>query len=172
MAAAPAAPAASVTKLVARPLADRGARLFAVVADSALVAIPVTVGLLVARPSSDAPGPTAAYHQLWLVAAAALVILQWMLLSLRGQTLGKIAMGVRSVLADDGSNPGFLRAVVLRSFVPSLLRAVPVREPCSPWLMSSSSAGTKPLYPRPHRRHQGCGSVALARFRLRAEAGS
>ena len=40
------------------------------------------------------------------------------LLTRDGQTVGKRAVGSRIVSREDGSNPGFIRAVLLRSGVP------------------------------------------------------
>ena len=40
------------------------------------------------------------------------------LLSLFGQTLGKMALGLRIVDNEDQSNPGFVRAVLVRNLVP------------------------------------------------------
>ena len=49
----------------------------------------------------------------------------WML-AVRGQTVGKRLLGIRIVRVQDDANPGFVHAVVLRSFIPILLRAIPV----------------------------------------------
>jgi uncharacterized RDD family membrane protein YckC len=52
-------------------------------------------------------------------------VVQIVLLSLRGQSLGKMMLGIRIVRFSDEENPGFLRAVVLRSFVPGLIGSIP-----------------------------------------------
>jgi uncharacterized RDD family membrane protein YckC len=115
-----------VSKPVPRLLAGRGDRLFAKIIDWIILTLPpLGAAFLVLRRSSEAPLTTVRF-QLWLAALVFLVILQWTLLSLRGQTLGKMAMGVRIVLQENGNNPGFLHAVVLRIFVPFLIGAVPV----------------------------------------------
>jgi len=49
----------------------------------------------------------------------------WML-TVRGQTVGKRLLGIRIVRVQDDANPGFVHAVLLRSFVPILIRAIPV----------------------------------------------
>jgi uncharacterized RDD family membrane protein YckC len=49
----------------------------------------------------------------------------WML-TVRGQTVGKRLLGIRIVRVQDDANPGFVHAVLLRSVVPILMRAVPV----------------------------------------------
>ncbi len=51
--------------------------------------------------------------------------IQIYLLTTRGQTMGKKLLGLRIVRFDDGSNPGFVKAFVLRAFVNGLIGAVP-----------------------------------------------
>ena len=51
--------------------------------------------------------------------------IQIYLLSTRGQTIGKKLLGLRIVRIEDGSNPGFVKAFLLRSFVNGLIGAVP-----------------------------------------------
>jgi uncharacterized RDD family membrane protein YckC len=45
----------------------------------------------------------------------------------QGQTIGKRAVGIRIVSYDDGSNPGFWRAVFLRDLVPWFIDIMAVR---------------------------------------------
>jgi len=52
------------------------------------------------------------------------VVQIWML-AVGGQTVGKRLLGIRIVRVQDDANPGFAHAVLLRSFVPMLIRAVP-----------------------------------------------
>jgi uncharacterized RDD family membrane protein YckC len=47
------------------------------------------------------------------------------LLSVQGQTIGKRALNIRIVREDDGTNPGFGRAVALRGFLPGAIGAIP-----------------------------------------------
>jgi uncharacterized RDD family membrane protein YckC len=111
---------------VHRPNANRGDRLFAVVIDWIIGVIPAGVGVALARRSPETAG---AAHTDWPLAAfvpVAILLIQYTLLSMRGQTLGKLAMRVRIVRASDGGNPGFLRAVVLRNMVRHVLIAVPI----------------------------------------------
>ena len=58
---------------------------------------------------------------LWIVAIG---IVQIYLLSTRGQSIGKRWMKIRIVKLD-GSNPGFVGAVLLRVFVNGLISAIP-----------------------------------------------
>lgn len=56
---------------------------------------------------------------------AGLVLLQAILITMRGQTVGKILTGIRIVRAHDGSPAGFLHGFFLRGFIPRCLRHVP-----------------------------------------------
>ncbi len=60
-----------------------------------------------------------------LLVVITLTIGQCLLLAVRGQTLGKMALGVRIVRRTDGSNPGFWRTVLVRNVVPSLIGLLP-----------------------------------------------
>ena len=123
---APAPPrVARLPKLVDRPYANRGDRLTAVLIDWGIAVIPAGIVVALARRSPETAGAALSHWQLWVILAAILLI-QYTLLSLRGQTLGKLAMRVRIVRATDGGNPGFVRAVVLRNIVRHLLSAVPI----------------------------------------------
>jgi uncharacterized RDD family membrane protein YckC len=57
---------------------------------------------------------------------AGLVLLQATLLTVRGQTIGKILTQLRVVRAKDGSHAGFLNGFLLRGFLPRCLRHVPL----------------------------------------------
>lgn len=48
----------------------------------------------------------------------------WML-TMRGQTVGKWLLGIRIVLVETEEKAGFLRAVVLRGFVPGMIGSIP-----------------------------------------------
>ncbi len=52
-------------------------------------------------------------------------IVQIVLISIRGQSLGKMMLGIQIVRYVDEENPGFLRAIVLRAFVPGLIGSIP-----------------------------------------------
>lgn len=60
---------------------------------------------------------------------AALVAIQWMLLASSGQSLAKKLLMIR-IVTDSGKVPGFLRAVVLRNWIPLLVSALPVVGAC------------------------------------------
>ena len=59
----------------------------------------------------------------------ALFVCQCYLLAQRGQTIGKIVMGLRIVRFEDGTNPGFVKAVLMRTFLWALITAIPVVGP-------------------------------------------
>ena len=59
---------------------------------------------------------------------------QWYLISTTGQSLGKKAIGTRIVNYDNGGNPGFVHAVILRVWVPGLLGNVPYVGACFAWV--------------------------------------
>tara|TARA_B000000565_G_scaffold217342_1_gene171184 strand:- start:165 stop:569 length:405 start_codon:yes stop_codon:yes gene_type:complete len=55
-----------------------------------------------------------------------LTIVQAVLISKRGQSIGKIALGIRIAHSVDGSNPGFLKGFLIRTFVPQIIYQVPL----------------------------------------------
>jgi uncharacterized RDD family membrane protein YckC len=104
-------------------LAERGTRLVAALLDT-LVLLPglvLLVALVILRPTGSAAvvGPWG--FLLWTLAV---VITQAVLLTRRGQTLGKRWMKIR-VVRLDGSNPGFAWAVLVRSLVNTIAAGVP-----------------------------------------------
>jgi uncharacterized RDD family membrane protein YckC len=115
------------------PLAKRGARLGAILLDS-LTVLPALVpfgiaGYLVRASAIDgrsAPPGAGAFVAMGLGALVMLAVLvyQLYLLSTRGQTLGKRWMKIRIVKLD-GSNPGFVGAVLLRGVVNGIISAIP-----------------------------------------------
>lgn len=56
----------------------------------------------------------------------ALIVLQAVLLSLRGQSFGKILTGIRIVRVHDGSQAGFVHAFLLRGVIPGAIELIPV----------------------------------------------
>ncbi len=57
---------------------------------------------------------------------ALLVLVQLVLLSWRGQSVGKLLCGLRIVREPDNSPPGFLRAFLLRGTAPFMLEQIPL----------------------------------------------
>ena len=111
------------------PPADRVKRLVATVLDGLIFA--VTAGMAFGMGFLSGAG----FH--WgvgLLSGFGLMSIVWLgmlvcqcyLLAIRGQTIGKIVMGLRIVRFEDGGNPGFVKAVLLRTFLWALITAVPV----------------------------------------------
>jgi len=138
------APAAGGSPFTAQPapapgagapveLAGRGTRLLAVILDSLIafaLALPglIVLGVSGAFSQPDDPNPAVLAGGLALLGLCLLGLLgvQIWMLSTRGQTIGKRIMGVKIVKFDDHSNPGFVHAFLLRSFVNGLIGGIPV----------------------------------------------
>ena len=121
------APRVSRASPYARPLAGRFTRLVAQGVDSVLALVVAFVApLLYADPSGSTTATANVRLALCLGGSLTLFAVQMTLLSLRGQTLGKMILNIRIVDHDDESNPGFVRAVCWRVLVPAFLGAVPL----------------------------------------------
>jgi uncharacterized RDD family membrane protein YckC len=106
-------------------LAGRGTRLAAVLLDVAFGAAATILGLLLFANVVGRPDQGELLVAV-LLGLGPLLLCQMILLSTRGQTLGKAILGIQIVRYDNGDNPGFGRAVVLRSILPGLLGSIPV----------------------------------------------
>lgn len=128
-------------------LAGAGSRLGAYLLDSlfgGVAMIPAMIGWFMIAPAM-LPPPSAASSGsvvapaggaasplgmgligLGVILALAFFIYQLFLLSTKGQTLGKKILGVRIVTFEGGENPGFVKAVLLRAFVPALISMIPL----------------------------------------------
>ena len=60
-----------------------------------------------------------------MVGMAMPAIVQIFLLGFRGQTIGKLLLQMRIVLADDDTKAGFMRAVIMRGMIPALISTLP-----------------------------------------------
>ncbi len=134
----------AATHLVSVPLvlAERGTRLLAALLDTVFGALCALPGALVLggaflqividasrglEPdvSEIDPGRLLIGFALLGLGIFSLVIVQIIMVSTRGQTIGKRLLGIRIVRDDDGSNPGFARAWLLRSFVVGIIGMLP-----------------------------------------------
>ncbi|GAB2938808.1 RDD family protein [Streptomyces mayteni] len=99
------------------PLANRGRRLIARIIDSIVVGAPVTLLMwpVVGHYGWSGDGQGGAYGSEAIVLVV-YFIYEGLMLSARGQTLGKMAMRIRVAMLADGSvphgNPGWVRAGV------------------------------------------------------------
>jgi len=115
------------------PLASAGSRLAAVLIDGLLFLPPVVVGGVMSFLLRPAPGQvqaplsgsTMAIMAVLGLYGLAVAIYQSVMRSTRGQTFGKKVMKVRIVKLD-GSQPGFVHAVLLRAIVNALPTLIPV----------------------------------------------
>jgi uncharacterized RDD family membrane protein YckC len=123
---APAVPVAARVAPDTRPLAERSERLAAAVLDTCIALVVATSAYMVAIGLGRVGVAPAACVVVGLAVWLILDIVQIVLLSWRGQTLGKALMAVRFVDFRDGSNPGFVRAVLLRSMLPRLISVIPL----------------------------------------------
>ncbi len=100
-------------------LASRWKRLGAAVIDAALLSIPLGMSML----QSQIPE---AVLLVFAVAGFLFAIAQIILLAQRGQTVGKILLGIKIVRRDTGENGGFVTNVLLRGLLNGLLNLIPV----------------------------------------------
>ncbi|HEX2860993.1 MAG TPA: RDD family protein, partial [Lacunisphaera sp.] len=112
--------------------ASRWLRLAAHIIDSLIGAVFLGPGIAImfitgAFANPDAPNPAMMMAAFGALAIGGLLLLgiQIYLLSTRGQTMGKMAVGVKIVNFEDEQNPGFVKAFLLRLFVNGLIGAVP-----------------------------------------------
>lgn len=119
-----------------KPLASRGARFVAKVIDGLILASPAILIMFVFRDeleALDAEGdiPTGVINLFIAVGALALIyfVAQTVLLITRGQTVGKIVMGIRVELLDKPVVPGFVNVVLLRSWVWAFIYSIPAVGP-------------------------------------------
>lgn len=112
---------------------SRGARLGAVLLDGVFVAVPAMVlAVLVPALSRGSGGGMSAgagvLLVLFVLGLIAFAVVQVVLLHRHGQTVGKRLVGVR-IVRTDGSRAGLGRILLLRSFVPGLIGAIPLVGP-------------------------------------------
>jgi uncharacterized RDD family membrane protein YckC len=121
---------APARKPACRPLAGRWARLAAAMLDGLLLFLvwAATQFALFAFAENSALERTLV--KLGIGGGLILSMIQITLLARRGQTIGKMLIGIRVVRDSDESNPGFWHACVLRVFIPWLVCGVKFIGPC------------------------------------------
>ncbi len=102
------------------PLADPGRRIVASLLD-ALCLVAALVPTVLVSLSIDRDAAPGALALVFMVSVLALAVYQSWLLATEGQTLAKRWLGLRVVRVEDQGNPGFVRAVLLRSVVSSII---------------------------------------------------
>jgi|CXWL01.1.fsa_nt_gi uncharacterized RDD family membrane protein YckC len=98
-------------------LATRKQRLLSAVSDAVIVGVPYVLGSLEVVPEP--------LRLLGVVASLALLVVQLVMVSKHGQTLGKRFAGTRIVLKDTMENGGFVVNVLKRGFLNGLLSLIP-----------------------------------------------
>ena len=98
-------------------LATRKQRLTAAIADAVIVGVPYILGSL-----DVVPDPL---RLLGVIASLALLVVQLVMVSKHGQTLGKRFAGTRIVMKDTMENGGFVVNVLKRGFLNGLLSLIP-----------------------------------------------
>jgi uncharacterized RDD family membrane protein YckC/DNA-directed RNA polymerase subunit RPC12/RpoP len=121
------------------PKASNLSRLFANIIDNLLFGVSMVVGVIlaiwigkrvmgIADPITElrlSETPPLELLVLMLTPLALFSIGQWYLMATSGQSMGKKLMMIR-IVTDDGAVPGFVRAVLLRSWVCLFLCGIPV----------------------------------------------
>jgi uncharacterized RDD family membrane protein YckC len=114
-------------------LADRGTRLGAALIEGLIFTIAASP-LILAIAMSDQnlkAGGSAEMRNIALMSLGALLVLavgiyQLVILSTRGQSIGKRILGIRIVSCEDGRNPGGVKTILLRGFLPGLITNIPL----------------------------------------------
>jgi uncharacterized RDD family membrane protein YckC len=105
-------------------LAGRGARLGAALLDLLIFSSCLIPGIAVMSISDSDIGKGFG-GALLVIGWLGILVTQMVLLVKRGQSLGKIVLGIKIVKVSDEGVPGFVKVVLLRIFVPSLLAGIP-----------------------------------------------
>jgi uncharacterized RDD family membrane protein YckC/DNA-directed RNA polymerase subunit RPC12/RpoP len=108
------------------PLASRLARLGAAILDTIIMGLGALPGFFILFQTKADLKFAGTGLYVMVAGVGVILIIQMVLLSTRGQTLGKMAAGVRIVRYSDGGDVGFVTAVLLRWIVPGLIGAIPV----------------------------------------------
>ena len=124
----PVAPLSPTIRPIDPNLAGRGSRLVAVLIDGLLFVLCCAPGAIMLWVGANDNNDTLEIIGGILIGLVflALLVIQIYLLSARGQTIGKKMMSVKVVKYDDGSNPGFVHACLLRLIVPGFINGIPI----------------------------------------------
>jgi uncharacterized RDD family membrane protein YckC len=106
--------------------ADRGERFVGALIDSFCSFLAVLAGVGLGYQFGVNLNDQDAFILLILGSALPWSIVQWVLISRSGQTVGKKAVGTRIIHNDTHRLPGFLRGVLLRSWIPALIYMIPL----------------------------------------------
>jgi uncharacterized RDD family membrane protein YckC len=114
-------------------LADRGTRLGAALIEGfifVIAALPILISTALASTAESASGtpaePNVPLIILGIVLVLALAIYQLVMLATRGQSIGKRIVGIRIVTHPDGANPGGVKTILMRGFIPGIISNIPL----------------------------------------------
>lgn len=110
--------------IASHSLAGRGARLGASILDTIIFCACFIPGIFVLS-SSNSEATKGFGSALLLIGWLGFLIVQAIFLTKRGQSLGKMIVGIKIVNFSNESLPGFAKVFVLRMFVPGLLSGIP-----------------------------------------------
>jgi uncharacterized RDD family membrane protein YckC len=115
-------------------LADRGTRLGASFIEGfvfLLAASPMIIAIIASEASSDGTPAEMNFMLLGLglVLVLGVAIYQLVMLATRGQSIGKRLPGIRIVTHPDGANPGGVKTIIMRGFVPGIISNIPILGP-------------------------------------------
>ena len=101
-------------------LAKKISRIYAVLIDSLIGILTMIPGVVLLKYANENVG-------IWCLVLSylALMIAQTYYLVKVGQSLGKKVIGIKIVRTDDEKVPGFAKVIILRSFIPGLIGAIP-----------------------------------------------
>jgi uncharacterized RDD family membrane protein YckC len=109
-----------------KALASRGSRLSAQFVDGLLFLLIYIPLVAAAATGAESEAAAAGSSMLMLLLFFGLGVVQIFYLTRDGQTIGKKAVKIRIVRYDDGGNPGFVKAVLLRGIVNGFLGIIPL----------------------------------------------
>jgi phage FluMu protein Com len=101
------------------PPASRVMRLAGAMLDGLFYGLAVAPGFIQMSVVSDGVAPVGAI--LMLGGLALVAVINWVMIAHSGQSIAKRLLGMWIVKVDDGALPGFVRGVILRSWVPFLI---------------------------------------------------
>lgn len=116
-------------------LADRGTRLGASFIEGfvfLLAASPMIIAVSAmdsASSTDEAAAPNLALIGLGGVLLLGVAIYQLVMLATRGQSIGKRMLGIRIVTHPDGDNPGGVKTIIMRGFLPGIISNIPLLGP-------------------------------------------
>jgi uncharacterized RDD family membrane protein YckC len=97
-----------------------------------LAASPIIIAAVISAEKSapaEAPEFNPVLLGLGIVLVLAVAIYQLVMLATRGQSIGKRMLGIRIVTHPDGANPGGVKTILLRGFVPGIISNIPLLGP-------------------------------------------